>query len=344
MIHKVISAIWVFLIIVGLSGCQPESPLRPKTTGLPMKIAIHYWPGHFWVEIAHNKGWIKEAGLNVELVDVNDNFLPSVQDWVDGKMDVNHPVFFDLIKFNAQGADLVAVVVTDLSFDGDGIVARKEIENVKDLRGKSIGLERGTFTEFLLSAVLNRNRMTLADVELVQNPSEKIQPLVDGKLDALVTWEPHLNEAADKGKGYRIFGTAEIPGLISDVIGFHRSFISRRPGDVQAYVNVWHKTTTFIKENPKEAFGIIASIYNKSLGEVQAFAQVDKILNLKNNLKAFTFGTGFESLYGTAREINNFMINKGMVDKQMDSSIFIDGTFIRNLRNALYADAQGKNL
>lgn len=334
MINRFIIAASAALMFVALSGCssETETPRAPQTTGLQMKVARDFWPGQFWVDIADQKGWFKEAGLNVKLVDVTDNFLPSVQAWVDGKMDVNQPVLFDLIKYNAKGADLVAVTVSDLSYDADGIVAKKEIENISDLKGKRIGLERGTFTEFLLSIVLERSGMTLDDVELVQNQSKVIQPFIDGKLDALVTWEPYLTQATEQGDGHRVFGTAEIPGLISDVIGFHRGFIEERPGDVQAFVNVWHKTTQFIKENPKEAFGIIAQIYKQTPGEVQAFAQVDRILDLRDNITAFSFGSGFESLHGTVRRINDFLIEKGIIKELLDSTEILDARFIQALK------------
>lgn len=331
MIHKVISAFWVFLIIVGLSGCQPESPLRPKTTGLPMKAGRDFWPGNFWVDIAHKKGWFKDAGLNVEMADYKADFLQSIQDWVDGKIDVAQPVFFDFIKYKAQGADLVVVAVADLSFGGDRIVARKGIKGIKDLKGKRIGLERGTFTEFMLSEALARNGMKLEDVEIVENKLRNFQPLIDGKLDAMITDQAFPKEVDKLGMGHKIFDSSEIPGLISDVMGFHGSFISERPEDVQAYVNVWHKTTTFIKENPKEAFGIISDIYKKPIGEVQAFAQVDKILDLRDNIVAFSYGAGFESLHGAARRINDFLIEAGTVKEELDSMEFLDDRFINAL-------------
>ena len=136
----------------------------------------------------------------------------------------------------------------------------------------------------------------------------------------------------EKANGRKLFDTSEIPGISPNGQTFHRSFIEERPEDVQVYVNVWHKTTQFIKENPKEAFGIIADIYKVTLGEVQAFAQVDKILYLRDNLTAFSYGAGFESLHGTARQINNFMIKEGMIDKQLDSTEFLDARFIRTLK------------
>ncbi len=89
--------------------------------------------------------------------------------------------------------------------------------------------------------------------------------------------------------------------------------------------------TNFIKENPKEAFSIIAQKYDSSMGDVQAFTQVDKILDLRENNVSYSFGSGFESLHGTARRINNFLIANGDTDKQMDSTDFIDARFLRSL-------------
>ncbi|MBF0398434.1 MAG: hypothetical protein HQK78_16780 [Desulfobacterales bacterium] len=50
---------------------------KPKTSGLPIKIARYYWPGYYWKEIADKMGWFKEAGLNVELIDANSDYNKS---------------------------------------------------------------------------------------------------------------------------------------------------------------------------------------------------------------------------------------------------------------------------
>ena len=116
-------------------------------------------------------------------------------------------------------------------------------------------------------------------------------------------------------------------------MGFHRSFIEERPGDVQAFVNVWHKTTEFIKENPGEALEIIAEIYDVPFEDVAAFAEGDKILDLRDNKVAFSYAAGFESLHGTAKQINDFMKNNDITDMTLDSIEFIDGQFIREVQD-----------
>ncbi len=305
----------------------------PKTTGLPMKIPRNYWPGEYWIEIADKKGWFEEAGLKVEIIDTNPDYFASVKDMVAGKIDTNTFSLFDLINFNLKGADLVMVINTDNSFGSEAIVAKQEISSIRELKGKTIGVSKATYLEYILSILLDRKGLALHDLNIVDMLSEKaLETFVSGVVDAVITWEPHVTRLMETGQGRKLFDTSQIPGISPNGVVFHRSFVEKRPEDVQAYVNVWYKTTEFIKEDPGEAFGIIAEIYNKTRGEALAFAQTDRILDLRDNVTAFSYGTGFESLHGTARRINNFMIKKEVTKEQLDSFAFLDAKFIRVIR------------
>ncbi len=307
----------------------------PKTTGLPIKVARYYWPGFYWVEIADRKGWFKESGLNVELVDTNQNYYASLDDMASGKIDTNGFYLYDLINYRMKGYDLVAVVNQDNSLGVDAIVAKKEIESILDLKGKTIGLSKDTYLEYLLSVILEKKRLNLSDVVIADMSGEKTKDaFIAGKVDAIVVWEPFVTEAIIKGNGRKLFDTSKKPCMMPAVTAFHQNFIEKRPHDVQMYVNVWHKTTEFIKENPKDSFGIIAEIYGVTPDEVQALAQLDRILDLRDNVTAFSYGAGFESLHGTARRINNFMVKKGMTKGLLDSTEFIDHRFIRALKRS----------
>jgi NitT/TauT family transport system substrate-binding protein len=320
----------IVMISILILGCVPAEEV-PKTSGEVIKVAKYYWPGQFWIVIADEKGFFEEAGLNVELVDSNEDWFGSLQNMVDGKIDVNQFTLYDLIDFNAKGVDLVSVINTDISNGADTIIAKSEIERVGDLKGKRIGLQKGTFSEYMLEVVLERNGLTKDDVTYVETKVEDIMPLVNGEIDALVVFEPFASQAVEKTNGRKIFDTSQIPGLIPDVVAFHKSFIQERPEDVQAFVQVWYKTTEFIKDNPKDAFGIIAKNYDKTPDDVQAFADQVKILDLRDNKVTFSYAAGFESLHGTARQINDFMKDSGITDKNLDSTDFIDARFIRNV-------------
>ncbi|MBF0396385.1 MAG: ABC transporter substrate-binding protein [Desulfobacterales bacterium] len=248
-------------------------------------------------------------------------------------MDENIFNVFNLMIYNAEGAKLVAVINVDTSFGADAIVARQEIKSIWELKGKKIGVQKKTYSEHILDIVLKKNGLSPNDVIKIDFLEEKVaDAFINGTFDAIITWEPFVTEAIEKGNGRKLFDTSEIPGICPALSVFHSKFVQERPGDVLAFVNVWHKTTLYIKEHPEDAFKIIADIYSVSIDEVKSFTTVDKILDLQANKIAFTYASGFDSLYGISLTVNKFMIDKGMIEKKMDSSEFFNGYFIRRIK------------
>ncbi len=331
-----ISVIFLLAIIAAVVFWMQTNPDKKDIltpTNLPIKAARYYWPGAYWREIADKKGWFKEAGLNVELIDTNADYYKSLADTAAGKIDTNDFYLFSLIQYNIKGAGLVAVINSDISFGVDGIVTRRGINTFDELKGKKIGVTQDSNHEYILSLVLKQNRLALSDVNMVDMPCEKTaEEFISGRVDAIVAWEPLLSKSVTEGNGKKIFDTSEMPGICPVLTVFSSKFIKERPQDVQAFINVWHRTEQFIRENPQEAFQIIADIYKSPKSEVAALAQIDKTLDLHENFIAFSFGTGFESLFGTFYKINEFMISDGLTDKQMDPLDVIDGQFIRKIQ------------
>ena len=332
--NSILGVIFSVLILVGVSGCQSETnkSQRPETTDLPITVGTAFWPGMFWLDIARHKGWFEKAGLNVVYVDTNADYVRSLNDMVAGKIDVNGFSLFDLMSFNIAGSDLVMVINADNSIGAEAILSNSEIQDLEGLRNKKVGVSKGGYLEYILDEALARQGIDKSDLKIVdvlpQNVSSELQKT---NVDAVVTYEPFVSEILAENVARKLFDTSEIPGISPNGATFHRSFIEERPGDVQAFVDVWHKTTEFIKQNPKEAFSIIANVYDSTPGDVQAFTQTDKILDLRENIVAYSFGSGFESLHGAARKMNNFLIEKGVTDKQLDSTEFIDARFLRVL-------------
>jgi len=326
-----IKIIFMLLIVsLFIVSCAPVKDV-PETSGEVMKVAQYNWPGQWWIDIADSKGWFAEAGLNVELVDTNADYFASLDDMANGKLDEQGFVLFDLINYRLSDFDLVAVIVSDDSNGIDAIVAKNEIETIADLKGKRIGVGKGTYLDYILEEVLSENKLFDKDIIKVDMlPEETVAAFSKGELDAAVLWEPLVSEIVEQGN-HIIWDTSKISGISPSIAVFHQSFINSRPNDIQAFVNVWHKTTKFIKANPDEAFGIIAENYDVSLEEVKAFAEQDKILDLSDNKDAFTYAAGFDSLHGTAKQINNFMKDNGITDRKLDSTEFIDAQFIRGV-------------
>jgi len=214
----------------------------------------------------------------------------------------------------------------------NAIVARQEIVDIQGLRGKTIGLSKGTYLEYLLNVVLQKKGLSLKDVIIKDIVGEKAaENFIKRTVDAIVAREPLVTEAIEKGNGRKLFDDSKVPGISPSGIVFHRSFVEKRADDVQKLVNVWHKTTGFIKQNSRKAFEIVAAIYHVSPEEVGGLAKLDRILDLRDNLSAFTYAAGFESLHGSAKRINRFMIRNKTTQGRLDTADFLDSRFIRRL-------------
>lgn len=322
------------LAITVLAGRQFGGRLfGPRPTGKLITLGRYYWPGEYWHEIAYHKGFFKQEGLNVELVDTNPDFYKSIEDTVAGKITVNNMYLFDFIQHNLKGADLVAIINEDVSFGSEALVAKPAIERIQDLRGKAIGVTKDSSLEYILSIALERSGLTLDDVIIKDMPTEKtLEAFMKGDIDAFIAWESYPSDAVKKAGARKLFDTSNIIGVSRAVLALKRSFVKERPGDVAALVRVWHKTTKFIQKNPQEAFDIIAKIYNLQPEEVEKFTHIDKALNLEENHVAFLRSSGFESLYGTAQTINDHMLKRGLTDKSLDCEKILDDRFIRRLK------------
>lgn len=330
-LKKLIFLFLILSIIFLISGCVEVSQELPKTSGEVMKIGNDFWPGQFWITIANEKGWFEEAGLKVVVEQVSPDYLQTLQNVIDGDIDIYQFVLYDIISSNLDGADLMIIIDGDISHGADVIVAKQNINGIADLKGKTVGVTKNSFAEFMLNIALNEKGLTLDYIDIIDTLIEDPSLFINNEVDAIVTYEPFASEAIKKGNGKSIFDSSEIPGLIPDVFVTRKTFLKERQNDIQAYVNVWHKTTEFIKENPDEAFDIIANSYGVSVEDVTGFAKEVKILDLRDNKIAFSYAAGFESLHGTTWKINNFMIEQGITNKKLDSTKFIDASFIRNI-------------
>lgn len=106
------------------------------------KIGLGPWVGFGPFYLAKDKGFFKEAGVDVALV-VLTGVAERNSALKAAKIDaLAAPVDYFVL---AAGNNLVAKIVmgVDESVGGDGIVARKDIQSIADLRGKKVAFQRG---------------------------------------------------------------------------------------------------------------------------------------------------------------------------------------------------------
>ncbi|MEA3212482.1 MAG: NitT/TauT family transport system substrate-binding protein [Chthoniobacter sp.] len=298
----------------------------------PIKIGYSDWPGWTAWEIAKEKGFFKKHGVEVKLV-----WFPIYTDSLNalntGKLDANCQTWSDTIPPLAEGIDLKVVLVNDNSAGNDGLVARKEIKSVKDLKGKTVATELGTCDHFLLLQALAKNKMTEKDINFKNmTVPDAAAAYRQGKLDAAVIWQPSLNDVMKEGKANLLFTSKDIPGLIPDLLVFQTKVVKAREADIQKIVAAWFDVYEFVKKSPDEAVAIMAKIVEQKPEEYKAFLPGTKFFDLKADLKAFEKSTDETSLYQSGKVISDFLVGAGLMKKVPDYASALDPKFVNALK------------
>ena len=98
----------------------------------PLKIAYSDWPGWIAWQIGIDKGWFKEAGVEVEFMWFD--YVASMDAYVAGQVDAVPMTNGDALVTGATGKPSVAIIINDFSNGNDMIVAAPGIDSLEDLK------------------------------------------------------------------------------------------------------------------------------------------------------------------------------------------------------------------
>ena len=182
----------------------------------PLKIAYSDWPGWIAWEIGIQKGWFKEAGVDVKFEWFD--YVPSMDAYVAGKVDAVCMTNGDALVTGATGKPSVGILINDFSNGNDMIVAAPGIASMKELKGKKIGIEEGFVEHLLLLTGLEKSGLKPEDVTIVNTPTnETPQVLASKAVDAIGAWQPNSGQALKALPGSKPeFTSADAPGIIYD--------------------------------------------------------------------------------------------------------------------------------
>ncbi len=224
----------------------------------PLKLAHSTWVGYGPLFIAQEKGYFAEEGVEVELINMEDVKIrfPAL---AAGKIDALVTTVDTMLNFLSEEQSYRYLFALDDSRGGDGIVARKEIETVADLKGRTVGYTEGSVSQFFLGVLLKQAGLKLSDVKS-QNMTagDAGAAFVAGRLDAAVTWEPWLTRGKMAPHGHLLIDSSATPGLIVDVAVTTPEKLEARRADLQAVYRAWIRAVEFQKANEEEADEIMA--------------------------------------------------------------------------------------
>ena len=176
-IFKIITTTFLILII-NLSHAKTDK----LTIGLDWFIN----PDHAPLIIAQKRGFFKEVGLEVEMIEPADpNDPPKLV--AAGRLDLAISYQPQLHIQVDQGLPVVRVgTLVSVPLNALVVLKNGPIKSISDLKGKKIGFSVGGFEEALLSGMLEKYNLKMTDVELININFSLSPSLIAKKVDGVI--------------------------------------------------------------------------------------------------------------------------------------------------------------
>jgi len=299
-----------------------------------MKIATVVWIGYGPFYVADALDLYKKYNLKVSLQVFTDPALipPAI---ASGAVDGGMLTYDQVVGQVAAGKTMKVVMPIDYSNGGDAIVADASIAKVADFKGKKIGYNPLSPSDFLLSYALKTVNLTEKDISPVSMTPEAVPAaMASGQLPIGVTYEPSLSQILSQGGGKKfkvVFSSKDAPGLIADVLVFDDKVIKAKPTEISGIVKAYLDGMAYMKAKPDEAAKIIGKFMGVSAKEAKE--QMSGVYNipLAEMPKAFVKSKETTSYYGSGEVIGQLLKAKGQISTIPATEATFDASIVKAL-------------
>jgi ABC-type nitrate/sulfonate/bicarbonate transport system substrate-binding protein len=198
--------------------------------------------------------------------------------------------------------------------------ADRGINEVSDLKGKTIGTTFGTIAHFYLGRFLELNGLNIQDVTLVdlKTPAEWVDAVVNGSIDAVATAQPYADSAKDGlGDNAVIWSIQGSQPLYAQAIASNE-WITNNPEIVNRFLKSLLQAEDYAINHPAQAKAIVKN--QMSLSD----AYTDKVW-MQNKFSLSLDQSLLIAMQDEAQWlINNNLTNATVIPKFIDY-VYVDG-------------------
>ena len=223
-------------------------------------VPVSNWPGYEYFYLAVQKDLAAAQGLTLRTAEFPDP-QAIVHAFLRGELQVAQLTTVEAVDICARAPDRcpVVVLVLDESRGGDQVAARPEIRSLKDLRGRRVGLTLSTLGPYVLSRALERDGLSLDDVQVRNMPLEGMgDALAMRAVDAVAFFPPYSERAYRDGVAHKLFDSREIPGEIFDVLVVSPEFYATQGPLLARLLRTWQAAHDLAKAEPAMAEALMA--------------------------------------------------------------------------------------
>jgi NitT/TauT family transport system substrate-binding protein len=271
-----------------------------------MRVAIPLFPtAAFPVLVANDRGFFKKEGLTIEPIRIN-SAPTTYQALISGDVHAAAGAPTGLLPSHAQGADVIALGSWD-NLVPYVWVTRDKITDIRELRGKKVGVNRAGSKPWLIIHVLLQDAGLdpVKDLTLLQmggGSQERVAALMRGGIDA--TLADALLEPIMKKRGFSILRGKPTP-FMNAPIAVKRSYLIGHRSTVKKFIKAFSDATRYVVENKEGTLRPLTQLLKSDDPEVIDFAYQ----YLHTNSEA--------TLYPPEAAVNNLVRMSGYMDKKL---------------------------
>lgn len=238
---------------VAPSGNGQSSTKVTKVGGkTPLVVALNTWvgfaPGVYFnggLQPTESSRFMTEYGVPVKFV-IMDNFDDSRNAFKSDAVQVICNTA-DVLPTEAPSMvsfDIKVFLQIDWSRGGDAVVVRQGINNVADLKGKSVALAIGTPSQTLIIRLLEAGGIQYSDLSIkkMATAMDAATAFKNGEVDAAIVWSPDDQDCLAAQSGSKVLvSTKQATYAIADIFYAKGAYIASHQKEIKAFAAGWLK-------------------------------------------------------------------------------------------------------
>lgn len=278
-------------------------------SGRKLVVASHVWPGYEFLFLARDEGWLPDNELT--LLETH-TATESIANLHSGAAQAAALTLDEVLLARSQGIPLTVVLVFDVSLGADKVLARPEIKQLADLRGRRIGVEMSAVGSLMLLKMLAAAGLTAQDVDVVEMTGSHSAMWQSGQVEALITYEPTAGQLLRQG-AVSLFDSRQIPETIFDVLAVRTDALQTHGSAIRALLAGHFRGVTALRTNHADTVYRLAKHLGLPGNEVMAAYRGLKVPEQDAN-RSYLQGEN-NRLLDAARQLSELMYREGRLPR-----------------------------
>lgn len=272
LLQKFAGLLLVIISCMCIIACS-ESPDQP------FRIGSNLWPGYEPLHLAKHNNHLDDT---IRLVEYP-NATEVLRAFRNRSLEAACLTLDEVLLLRQSNLPVTIILVTDISAGADAIIARKDIDNMQALDGKTIGVESGALGAYVITRALEKHHMTIDQVKIEHISLDQHKYAFENpQIDAVVTYEPVRTQLLAMG-GREIFSSADIPDEIVDVMVINQKYMDSHKQHITKLVHGWFRALEELNNKPQQSAQIISRRQKISPDQVLASYQRMVLPSLSEN-------------------------------------------------------------